>query len=263
MKMPCLTGDSLTNGPQLVALLLASLFVASSGVAAESNLVSLTITNQRDHFSLTVPAGWKELPAEQVAALVGADEKSVARGDTAHIYAPAGTESLRPPALVTVSAMRYRRISETYLRMLANEDLRRMAVFDHVRGEGVLERDIQETSYDTNRHLLQVTLQRLDPALGRVQEIDHVYYTENGSITVSAAARAREFDSWTNAFHQVLASFAVAPEVQYKPRPPGEELQVARTAVKTRFSILGIGMLTSIILAIVKWRSSRVMSDEI
>jgi hypothetical protein len=159
--------------------------------------------------------------------------------------------------------MRYRRISETYLRMLVKEDLRRMAVFDHVRSEGILERDIHETDYDTNRHLLQVTLQRLDPTLGRVREIDQVYYTETGSITLSVAARAAEFDTWTNVFNQVLASFSVAPEIRYKPRPPGEELQVTRSAIKSRFSLLGIGMLASIVLAIVKWRSGRVMSDEI
>lgn len=249
---------------KLLAPVFTWLLWAAHGKAdAASNLVSVVVTNQRDHFSLTIPAGWKELPAPQVAALLEPNEKNTAHGDSACMYAPAATESLRPPALVTVSAMRYRRISETYLRMLADEDLRRMAVFDHVRGEGVLERDIHETEYDTNRHLLQVTLQRADPILGRVREIDHVYYTETGSITLSVAARAEEFDAWTNAFNQVLASFSVAPEIRYKPRPPGEELQVARTAIRSRFSLLGIGMLASIIMAIVKWRSGRVMSDEI
>jgi hypothetical protein len=264
MKMLRRTGSRLTHSLKLFAPVLTSLLLTVQGkAAAVSNPVSLVVTNLRDHFSLAIPAGWKELPAEQVAALLEPNEKSAARGDGAYIYAPANTESLRPAALVTVSAMRYRRISETYLRMLANEDLRRMAVFDHVRGEGVLERDIHETEYDTNRHLLQVTLQRADPTLGRIREIDHVYYTETGSITLSVAARVEEFDTWTNAFNQVLASFSVAPEIQYKPRPPGDELQVARTAIRSRFSLLGIGMLASIIMAIVKWRSGRVMSDEI
>jgi len=257
-------GHRLLHSLPLVAPVFAWLLLAAQAEAAEaSNPVSLVVTNQRDHFSLTIPAGWKELPAAQVAALLDPNDKNATRGDGACMYAPAATESLRPPALVTVSAVRYRRISASYLRMLEDEDLRRMAVFDHVRGEGVLERDIHETEYDTNRHLLQVTLQRADPTLGRVREIDHVYYTETGSITLSVAARAEEFDAWTNAFNQVLTSFSVAPEIRYKPRPPGEELQLARTAIKSRFSLLGIGVLASIVMAIVKWRSGRVMSDEI
>ena len=264
MKMPCPTGNHATTGLKGFAFALA-LFpvVAQCAAATLTNLTSLTITNQRDHFTVTMPAGWKELPAAQVAVLLGGDEKSAARGDSAYAYAPATTDSLRPPALATVSAMRYRRIPESYLRMLVDEDLRRMAVLDHVRGEGVLERDIGDTAYDTNRHVLQVTLLRTDPIQGRIRETDHVYYTQNGSITLSVTARADEFDTWTNSFDQVIASFTIAPEIRYKPRPPGEEIQVAQAAVKSRFSILGIGLLTSIFMAIVKWRSSRVMSDEI
>ena len=264
MKMPCPTGNRATSRLKGIVSTLVSLLVAGRCAAdTPTNLVSLTITNQRDHFTVTIPAGWKELPAAQEAVLLGGDEKNSARGDSAYAYAPATTDSLRPPALATVSAMRYRRIPESYLRMLVDEDLRRMAVLDHVRGEGVLERDIGDTAYDTNRHVLHVNLLRTDPIQGRIRETDHVYYTQNGSITLSVAARAEEFDTWTNAFDQVLASFAIAQEVRYKPRPPGEEIQVAQAAVKSRFSILGIGLLTSIFMAIVKWRSSRVMSDEI
>jgi len=259
-----------TLARRTAALTLVFLAVNSIAALPTNTLVDAPTpggSNTITRYSLTLPEGWSEMAPEQVAAIASPRKGTTGPRRTTRGYFLTNSTGLLPTPFISVEETGFRRIPENYLNMLANENLRNMAVFDHVRAEGVMENDIEETSYDTNLHLLRVTLERLDPVAGRLREINHIHYTEHGSITVTCAAKTSEFPMWTNVFSQVLGSFRVAPGEHYQSRPASEEAPVAvahaQSALKFRFALMGIGIFGPLIAWFLKRRFGEVRSDEI
>ena len=76
------------------------------------------------------------------------------------------------------------RIPEHVLAVLGSEELRRKALFDRLKCEGVLERDLIETSYDTNRHRMGLIVSKTEYG-EKFRAMNSMNYTEEGVITVS------------------------------------------------------------------------------
>lgn len=243
----------------------AALMLHSVSAATNDMPIEAQSNSAPARFTLKIPAGWTNLLKEQIAALEGEPSGKPGPSRTSVGYTVVGAQGLIPTPLIFVQDIGYRRIPEQVLNMLANESLREMALRDHIRPDGFEAADILETDYDTNRHVLTVTLERHDPVLGRMREIDHIHYAERGSITLTCAARPEDFSTWTNVFAETLASFRLAPELQYRVRPESalQPVEMAQSALKARLFFFGIATFGPIIGWFLKRRFCEVRSDEI
>jgi hypothetical protein len=218
-------------------------------------------TNRQDGFTLTLPSGWKEMPPELNGIFVDPDALP-GHQLKAYGYQLATAEGLLDTPFVTVHVVTGFRLPERLLATLTNEELRRKAVLKEIKHEGFLERDIHETSYDTNRHAMRVSLSQTERGV-RMRALNGLFYTQQGVIAVSCVSEAGEFDTWADRFGQVLDSFAISPAVRYQARPGAETRNVALEGAKWRVQALTFAFVGSLVWYAFQWRQNRIMSDEI
>jgi len=180
----------------------------------------------------------------------------------AYGYQLATSEGLLDTPFVTIHVLQGIRIPERLLATLTNEELRRKAVMDQLKRDGFLERDVLETSYDTNRHAMQVSLSKTEHGV-KMRALNNMIYTQRGVITVSCVAEAGEFDAWARMFGQVQSSFEIDPAIRYQARPGAEMQNPAIEGAKFRLQAMGFAFVAMIVWFIFQRRQNQVMSDEI
>jgi hypothetical protein len=221
----------------------------------------IRFTNRQDGFTLTLPSGWKEMPPELGGIFV--DPNAVPGHKlNAYGYQLASSERLLETPFVTVHVLQGIRIPERLLAMLTNEELRRKTVMDQLKREGFLERDVIETSYDTNRQVMQVSLSKTEHGV-KMRALNNLIYTQKGVITVSCVAEAAEFDLWAKMFGQVMSSFEISPSIRYQARPGAEKQSLALEGARWRVQTMAFFFVGSIVWYFFQRRQNRVMSDEI
>jgi hypothetical protein len=222
---------------------------------------SIQFTNRQDGFTLTLPSGWEEMPSELNGVFFDPDAIPGHKLN-AYGYQLSTAEGLLDTPFVTVHVLTGLRIPERLLAALTNEELRRKAILDQLKREGFLERDVLETSYDTNLHAMRVSLIKTEHGV-KMRALNSMFYTQRGVITVSCVAEAGEFNLWSKMFSQVLDSFEISPAVRYQARPGAEHLHPSLEAAKWRAQVWLFAFVGSIVWFIFRWRQNRIMSDEI
>jgi len=240
---------------------LVVLFENSCFAEEKQNGQPIRFPNRQGGFTITLPSGWKEMPPELSGIFVDPDAVP-GHHVRAYGYQPVSSEGLLDTPFVTVHVLRGIRIPERVLAVLTSEDLRRKTLFDQLKREGILERDLIETSYDTNRHVMGMVVTKTEHG-NKIRAINSMNYTEEGVITVSCVARDSEFKSWLTTFKQVTSSFEIDSSIRYRARAGAERLNPTMEAAKWRMQIWAFVFIGSIVFYIFRWRQNRVMSDEI
>jgi hypothetical protein len=213
-------------------------------------------TNRQDGFTLTMPMGWREMPAGVAAALFGRQT-----GGGVYGYELAANSNSMAMPWVTVQVMRRGRIAGGYIAMLKNPEVRRRATLDMLEGQDVANQDVAEIGFDTNRFMLRFKTTRKNEDGIRLCMLEGLLFTDTGSITVACVTEAENYPTWAGVFSGIIDSFEVAPAVRYHPAP----VKLAGAQFRAGIVLLIPGMLIAVgLLRLFSRRfSGQVMSDEI
>ena len=246
-----------------VATVLLSLASFYSFALDADSTNSIRFESKEDHFAVTLPIGWKEMEPELAGAFVDRARLPKPGEIKAYGYELASAKGLMETPVVVVQVLRLARIPERFLGVLSNKELRRKAVCDMLKREGVLERDILDTGYNTNRQLLRMSIIKVDPHAGRLRALNGILFTDTGSINILCLAKAEEFAAWSGPFDKILESFYIDPAIRYRPRA-AEAIAAQSRARESYFLIITIAPpLIGLIYFFCRRYADTVRSDEI
>jgi hypothetical protein len=216
-------------------------------------------------FTIAVPTNWAEMPAEQIEALLDpyAEDYSPGSATAAHYgYGPPISDAIPNPPYIAVDVRKFRRLPERIVALHRNDSILKTNLTRIMKKSGILETNILEISYDTNKYMVRVRAVR-------VAEITHerlcitrlTFFTQEGSVGVTAVCPEPELPAWTNSIQMAFNSFQLADRLRYRPRAP---VALSRGIGLQAFLI---GLVASVVVPVAcmiyNRRSGEVMSDEI
>ena len=223
----------------------------------------LHFTNALDRFSITLPAGWKEMPAMLAEGFCDPVQAAKPGGVGAYGFElAANTNSLTLP-YVTVQVVRAGRVAEGYLRMLNNPEIRRRAVLDLVKRDGLDLSNISGVTFETNRQRLRFSGTRTDEFGSEVRFWHDLIFTEHGSINITCIADEPDSGRWAEAFTGILDSLNINSLFAYQPREVPAQLAGTKFRVMKFLLIPGSMIMLGLARIIGRRFSGRVMSDEV
>jgi hypothetical protein len=187
--------------------------------SAELPPASFHYTN--DGFSITLPAGWKELSPEQVRELRGRDEASlrVPLQGIVHIYQIETADQLLMPPFVLVRAEKSGRVSDFIMRRLLGTNDQRNELRQFLRAEGITDGNVRSVSFDTNQFVIRLDAVQ-ENSLSRDRMLTKILFTEEGAISVAALSTELDFPKWSATFGQIVDAVIIAENSRYRLRPP-------------------------------------------
>ncbi len=248
-----------------VALLTASVGLGGVGAGAELSpeVSPLYFTNAEDRFSITLPPGWTQMPPIMAAGLSDPALATKGGGVGAYGFEPvSNTNSLKAPC-VTIQVVRAGRIGDGYVRMLNNPEIRRRAVLDLLKKDGLDERNIVDVKFETNRCRLSFTATQTDERGEELRLWHAMTFTERGTINVSCLADESDVQHWEELFGGVLDSLTVHSSVAYQPRSVSGNVEGAKFRASSVLLVPGIMVLVGLGRLVSRRFAGDVMSDEI
>lgn len=251
----------------------AALVAASVGLGLVGSVVGaepaaepgspLYFTNAEDRFSITLPPGWTQMPPIMAAGLSDQALATKGGGVGAYGFEPgSNTNSLKAPC-VTVQVVRAGRMGDGYVRMLNHPEIRRRAVLDLVKKDGLDERNIVDVKFETNRCRLSFSATQTDERGDEFRLWHAMTFTERGTINVSCLADESDSRNWEELFGGVQDSLTVHSSVAYQPRSTGGNVEGAKFRASSVLLIPGIMVLVGLGRLVSRRFAGDVMSDEI
>ncbi len=249
-----------------VVLVAASVGLGGIGEGAElaaEHASPLHFTNAQDRFAITLPPGWTQMPPIMAEGLSDPVPGAKGGGVGAYGFEPASnTNSLKAPC-VTIQVVRAGRMGDGFVRMLNNPEIRRRAVLDLVKKDGLDERNIVDVKFETNRCRLSFSATQTDER-GDEHRLWHAMtFTERGTINVSCLADESDAQNWEELFGGVLDSLTVDSSVAYQPRLAGGNIEGAKFRASSVLLIPGIMVVVGLGRLVSRRFAGDVMSDEV
>lgn len=240
---------------------LALLFFTAAATAADVQKFS----GNAAEFTIAVPTNWTVMDPQILEALVdpyGADDSTSTGRAVRFGYAPAISEAVSNPPYIMVEVSKTVRLPDRIEALQANPGYLRTNILNGLRKTGVLERNLLETRYDTNRHMARFSFTKSAPfTRERLRVTKQVFFTEEGSIIVMAVCPELEWSQWSETIESALDSLQIAERLHYR-------LHLASSphlfAELQTILIMGIAFIAIPIVYFFYFRrSDQVMSDEI
>ena len=231
--------------------------------AAESDAnPDACFTNARGYFRIHLPADWKEMNPKLAVTFIDREKTGPAANVEAFGYQVSATNEPLDLPFITVQVARSGGLSGSALDMLQDEDVRRNGAFLRLRGDGIREQDIDNSSYDPVRRAWRIDYRKADQKRGPLRAIDYVFFVGRGSVNITCVAGAGSFDEWSPTFEEALRSFELDASLRSR---LGSSLssQTRLSVLKTRLGMLFVFFLGLMAYYFFKSFEPRVMSDEI
>ncbi len=249
----------------LLASVLCGIWLSASppGLGATNELHRLH--GRWAEFTIDLPADWKETNSPAFAAMVDpypeTEEPSPGR-QVRYGYCPGASETLTNPPCLLVEIYHRGRLPDRLMALQSKGDFLRLTISENLKKAGILERNILETDYDTNRFMVRfgyTKVQRFPRKEFRIAQ--SVFFTEKGFVNFMAVCPKQDWALWTNTFDRAIASVQIAHGLRYRlyapPKPP------SGTMVKEFLTGIGMVLAAGIFYIIYQRRKNSVMSDEI
>jgi hypothetical protein len=222
--------------------------------------------NTNEQFAITLTSAWKEM-SPQATAAIAKEAGGASAGLTCYAYElvlPQGAPT-NAEAYAFIHVDKDDRINESYIARLQHDMSRRRTVLELLASEGVAEKDFLDASFEPDRMLLRISASKTDDEGGRLRFLRGVFFTEQGTITVSCGTAAENYRSLAKTFATAIDTFHVDPSLKYRPRrnTTASAATTAQKSVRVRFNFGFIFVLAAIGLAIARFFANRVSSDEI
>ena len=250
-----------------VAVLLALsavLFMSRASLAEETNLHRFE--GKGGEFSILVPTNWTEMDPEVVEALIDpyAEDQYARRFPIVRYgYGPVMSDEIPDPPYIAVQVRKSGRMPDRLVNLQSKEDFLRTNIVRMLKKSGVLERNLLETTYDTNKHMVRFSFTKVGPLVrDRLRLTNLTYFTEEGAINLTSVCSVTQWETWKASIEAAFASFQVADRLRYKPK---ENAVIADrgSGFGTFLATIGIFIVAPIIWMIYRRNACDVMSDEI
>jgi hypothetical protein len=167
---------------------LALLFLAQISFAGETNTHKFEAKG--GDFSILVPTNWAEMDPQVVQALIDpyAEDKNADKFPLLRYgYGPPISDDIPDPPYIAVQVRRNGRLPDRLVVLQSKDGFLRTNIARMLRTSGVLERNITETSYDTNKHMVRFSFTKLGPLVrDRLRITNLTYFTEEGAINLTS-----------------------------------------------------------------------------
>jgi hypothetical protein len=248
---------------QRFTVFLIILFVGFGARAAESEAnPEDRFTNAQGYFRIHLPANWKEMNPKLAITFIDVEKTGPAVNVEAFGYQLSATNEPLDLPFITVQLARSGGLSGSALDMLKDEDVRRNGALLRLRGEGIREQDIDNSSYDPVRGAWRIDYRKEDEKRGSVRAIDYVVFVGRGSVNITCIAGAASFDGWSPTFEEALRSFEVDASL-HSQLASSVSPRTRLSALKSRISMGFVFFFGLMAWHFFKSREPRVMSDEI
>jgi hypothetical protein len=243
---------------------LALLFLAQISLADETNTHKFEAKG--GDFSILVPTNWAEMDPQVVQALVDpyAEEKYADKVPILRYgYGPPISDDIPDPPYIAVQVRKNGRLPDRLVVLQSRNDFLRTNIARMLRTSGVLERNITETRYDTNKHMVRFSFTKIGPLVrDRLRITNLTYFTEEGAINLTSVCSVPQWENWSNTIETAFSSFQLADRLHYKPRGISV-LAESGSGFGSFMMIMATFIITPIVWMIYKRRVGGVMSDEI
>jgi hypothetical protein len=194
------------------------LFAVAAGVPASAETFDYSAT---DGFSITIPAGWQQIPPAEIQKAVTTIRKTTPNAppiDFRHGFQrESGRWFSHPYILVVVDESG--RTPQYQLDKLDKVDFSKEAdTARSVMGNLVSNFDVAKAVYDPPAHIVWLISEATYPAVGKVGMVNGAVLTERGSISVYGYALRDSFDAYKSTFIDVAKSVRPIDSLRYKPR---------------------------------------------
>ena len=217
-------------------------------------------------FTIDLPAEWKDMDPQLLEALVDpySQDDLPAQGRTARYgYSPGTSGGLTNPPYLMVEVRRTGRIPDRLMALQSNDDFLRRTISEHLTKAGILERNILEANYDSNRLMVRFGFTRIEPfARQELRIAQSVFFTEEGSINLMAVCPKQDWDAWSNKIDRAIATVQVAPNLRYRPHAPAKIPSSGTLAIEF-LTVIGMVLGAGIVYVIYLRKKDSVMSNEV
>jgi len=149
------------------------------------------------------------------------------------------------------------------MSLQSNTNFFRRVLENSFKKNGILEYNILEASYDSQRHVVRLVFTQTDPITrSQLRNVESVLYTQDGAVRVAAVCPSAEWNVWTNTIESALASVKIPERLQYQARP-GLETAAAGASSLRLLLALGVPFISLAAWFILNRNAGQVMSDEI
>ena len=157
---------------------------------------------KQSEFTIAVPTNWAEMPAQEIEALLDpyAEDYSLGSATASHYgYGPPISDAITNPPYIAVDVRKFRRLPERVVALHGNDPILKTNVSRIMKNAGILETNILEISYDTNKYMVKVRAIRVaELTRERLCITRLTFFTQEGSIGVTAVCPEPELPAWTN-----------------------------------------------------------------
>jgi len=259
-------GATRSSTRAIVWLLTASTALLAARVSFGDETNTHRFEGKGGEFSIVVPTNWAEMDTQVIEALVDpyAEDQYAARFPTARYgYGPPMSDTIPDPPYIAIQVRKSGRMADRLVALQSKEDFLRTNVVRMLRKSGVLERNVEDTSYDTNKHMVRFSFTKIGPLVrDRLRVTNLAFFTEEGAINVTSVCSTTQWETWKGTIESAFASFQVADRLQYKPRGIAAVAERG-SGFGTFLMTIGVFIVTPIVFMIYRRRAGDVMSDEI
>jgi hypothetical protein len=228
---------------------------------AMTNDTERRFENSDGRFTITLTPEWKEMSTQEAEAFINP------LGMLTNNVKSAGYELRLPEdrmAFVFVNVTTNARVPDRFLALLQNDILRRKTILSPLPIEGIAEKDYLDSSFDTNRHLLRISISQRDELGERTRLLQGTWFTELGAVSVTCLTAAEAYPTLAKTFLRAVETLQLDSAVAYRPRPVVASAHSPQgTANRVRFMFGFVGLIGAAVLTMARYFSNRVMSDEV
>ena len=221
--------------------------VASALIASAPLCVAegKTISQPRLGYTLTLPAGWEEIPGpaieEQTRSVLAAAQGRMAQHFDDGFQRSGSLKWLQYPYIL-VQVKETGRVPEgrlTHMKMLRYGIQTGMDTTGKKLNSIVSNLSLGDTYYDPTNKCLLIRMSVNVARVGEVRALTRGFLTEKGMLLFHCYAPALEFDSQLPEFQEILDSVRLSDELRYKPRL-GDSIGVDFSRVARSAFVCGI-----------------------
>jgi len=213
-----------TNSIRKARILGSALFaLAGPGYCAESD--AAVVHYDRDGFAMSVPAGWKEIPAavlkdymDRMAQLAPNAPKQEFQGG----FQLTSARQWFTYPYVLIQMRNTGRVPEgqfTKAAGIQGATEKGLKKAESQLSSILSESELTEPRYDPQKHALFMNVSMNVAGVGKVKMTSATLLSEKGTISVYCYAPVDDFAPYTKPFETMLDSVQLSEELRYKPRP--------------------------------------------
>ena len=218
-------------------------------------------------FSLELPIEWQVIDDDILQAMLDpyALDDSAERGQVVRYgYGPPLSNINTNPPYFVLEIQHTRRIPERLMALQAKPDFLRKTIAGALTKSGILERNILETSYDTNKHIVRIECTKTGFIRGEQLRLRKwIFYTEEGAIVAYAICPNQDWQQWADTIESAFRSIQIAPKLLYQQHSTASVDLRDNGLVHAFFMILAAVVGAGLLWVMYDRTKNSVMADEI